>query len=131
MKGVNLVNECSRRVARHGPRPPAAVAYWAALLGLALPPCFIGRGEEEPFGHLDEGNSLLTLDSGELLEELVERVAGGEVVEETLHGETRVFYDVRDETVEVLAIVAKRQAQGWLAEQGTPEPNGGVGEGEG
>jgi mRNA-degrading endonuclease RelE of RelBE toxin-antitoxin system len=46
-------------------------------------------------------------------------------------GETRVFYDVRDETVEVLAIVAKRQAQGWLAGQGTPEPNGGAGEGEG
>jgi mRNA-degrading endonuclease RelE of RelBE toxin-antitoxin system len=46
-------------------------------------------------------------------------------------GETRVFYDVRDETVEVLAIVAKRQAQGWLAEQGTPEPNSGAGEGEG
>ena len=46
-------------------------------------------------------------------------------------GETRVFYDVRDETVEVLAIVAKRQAQEWLAEEGTPEPNGGTGEGEG
>ena len=46
-------------------------------------------------------------------------------------GETRVFYDVRNETVEVLAIVAKRQAQEWLAEEGTPEPNGGTGEGEG
>ena len=46
-------------------------------------------------------------------------------------GETRVFYDVRDKTVEVLAIVAKRQAQRWLAEQGTPEPDGGTGEGEG
>ena len=46
-------------------------------------------------------------------------------------GETRVFYDVRDETVEVLAIVAKRQAQRWLAEQGTPDPHGGPGEGEG
>jgi mRNA-degrading endonuclease RelE of RelBE toxin-antitoxin system len=46
-------------------------------------------------------------------------------------GETRVFYDVRDETVEVLAIVAKRQAQKWLAEEGTPEPDGGSGQGEG
>jgi hypothetical protein len=46
-------------------------------------------------------------------------------------GETRVFYDVRDETVEVLAIVAKTQARGWLAEQGTPEPHSGPGEGEG
>jgi mRNA-degrading endonuclease RelE of RelBE toxin-antitoxin system len=46
-------------------------------------------------------------------------------------GETRVFYDVRDETVEVLAIVAKRQAERWLAEEGTLEPNGGAGEGEG
>jgi mRNA-degrading endonuclease RelE of RelBE toxin-antitoxin system len=46
-------------------------------------------------------------------------------------GETRVFYDVRDEAVEVIAIVAKRQAQGWLAEEGTPEPNSRAGEGEG
>jgi hypothetical protein len=34
-------------------------------------------------------------------------------------------------TVEVLAIVAKAQAQGWLAEQGTPDADGGAGEGEG
>jgi mRNA-degrading endonuclease RelE of RelBE toxin-antitoxin system len=46
-------------------------------------------------------------------------------------GETRVFYDVRDEAVEVIAIVAKRQAQEWLAGEGTPEPNGGAGQGEG
>jgi mRNA-degrading endonuclease RelE of RelBE toxin-antitoxin system len=46
-------------------------------------------------------------------------------------GETRVFYDVRDETVEVLAIVAKRQAQRWLAEQGTPHLDGGPSESEG
>ena len=46
-------------------------------------------------------------------------------------GETRVFYDVTDEAVEVLAIVAKRQAQAWLAERGTPEPEGGSGKGEG
>ena len=35
-------------------------------------------------------------------------------------GEVRVFYDVRDETVEVLAIVTKAEAQSWLDEQGTP-----------
>jgi mRNA-degrading endonuclease RelE of RelBE toxin-antitoxin system len=46
-------------------------------------------------------------------------------------GETRVFYDVRDETVEVLAIVAKRQAERWLAEEGTPDPDGRSGKGEG
>jgi mRNA-degrading endonuclease RelE of RelBE toxin-antitoxin system len=46
-------------------------------------------------------------------------------------GETRVFYDVTDEAVEVVAIVAKRQAQAWLADRGTPEPEGGPGEGEG
>jgi len=46
-------------------------------------------------------------------------------------GETRVFYDVRDESVEVLAIVAKRQAQKWLEEESAPEPEGGAGQGEG
>jgi len=46
-------------------------------------------------------------------------------------GETRVFYDVRDETVEVLAIIAKRQAERWLQEEGTPQPDRGAGEGEG
>ena len=46
-------------------------------------------------------------------------------------GETRVFYDVTDEAVEILAIVAKRQAQGWLADWGAPEPEGGPREGEG
>jgi mRNA-degrading endonuclease RelE of RelBE toxin-antitoxin system len=43
-------------------------------------------------------------------------------------GEMRVFYDVGNEIVEVLAIVSKKQAQRWLAEQGTPGPNRGVGE---
>ena len=37
-------------------------------------------------------------------------------------GETRVFYDVRDETVEVLAVVTKRQAERWLEAEGTPAP---------
>ena len=46
-------------------------------------------------------------------------------------GETRVFYDVTDEAVEVLAIVPKKQAQAWLADRGTPEPESSSGEGEG
>jgi mRNA-degrading endonuclease RelE of RelBE toxin-antitoxin system len=45
--------------------------------------------------------------------------------------EMRVFYDVREQTVEVLAIVEKEQAQRWLAEQGTPNANRGTGEVEG
>jgi mRNA-degrading endonuclease RelE of RelBE toxin-antitoxin system len=45
-------------------------------------------------------------------------------------GETRVFYDVRDQ-IEVLAIVAKRQAQGWLEEEGTPETDRSPSEAEG
>jgi mRNA-degrading endonuclease RelE of RelBE toxin-antitoxin system len=36
-------------------------------------------------------------------------------------GEVRVFYDVSDETVEVLAIVAKSEADAWLAQFGSPE----------
>jgi hypothetical protein len=41
-----------------------------------------------------------------------------------------VFYDVTDKTVEVLAIVAKKQAQAWLAGRGTPDPESSTGEGE-
>src|ERR1700690_94101 len=36
-------------------------------------------------------------------------------------GEVRVFYDVSGTTVEVLAIVAKSEAQSWLAQFGNPE----------
>ena len=35
-------------------------------------------------------------------------------------GEVRVFYDVTHEAVEVLAIVTKAEAAGWLSEHGTP-----------
>ena len=45
--------------------------------------------------------------------------------------ETRVFYDVTDKAVEVLAIVSKGQAQAWLAEHGQPDPGGAPGGGEG
>jgi mRNA-degrading endonuclease RelE of RelBE toxin-antitoxin system len=46
-------------------------------------------------------------------------------------GEMRVFYDVRDQTVEVVAIVAKKQAEAWLADRGTAQAKRGPGEGEG
>jgi mRNA-degrading endonuclease RelE of RelBE toxin-antitoxin system len=35
--------------------------------------------------------------------------------------EVRVFYDVTGPTVEVLAIVAKSEAESWLAQFGNPE----------
>ena len=42
-------------------------------------------------------------------------------------GDIRVFYDVTETAVEVLAIVEKHEAQAWLDEEGTPAPDGGVG----
>ena len=42
-------------------------------------------------------------------------------------GEVRVFYDVTREAVEVLAIVTKGDASGWLAEHGTPGAPGSAG----
>jgi len=36
-------------------------------------------------------------------------------------GEIRVLYDVSASTVEILAIVAKSEAESWLAEFGIPE----------
>lgn len=45
--------------------------------------------------------------------------------------EVRVFYDVRETTVEVLAIVAKAKAEEWLKQEGTPSSSGGPGEGKG
>ena len=35
--------------------------------------------------------------------------------------EVRVFYDLSGSTVEVLAIVAKSEAESWLAQFGSPE----------
>jgi mRNA-degrading endonuclease RelE of RelBE toxin-antitoxin system len=46
-------------------------------------------------------------------------------------GEIRVFYDVTETEVQVLAIVSKAQAQAWRDQQGIPTPPGGSGEGEG
>src|SRR5512146_388560 len=45
--------------------------------------------------------------------------------------EVRVFYDVTKETVEVLAIISKAEAAGWLAEEATPAAPSGSGQGEG
>jgi mRNA interferase RelE/StbE len=45
--------------------------------------------------------------------------------------EVRVFYDVIETTVEVLAIVPKTQAAAWLAEEALPSPSSGSGEGQG
>jgi mRNA interferase RelE/StbE len=36
-------------------------------------------------------------------------------------GEVRVFYDISGTTVEVLAIVAKSEADSWLAQFADPE----------
>ncbi len=41
----------------------------------------------------------------------------------------RVFYDVTETTVEVLAIVRKAEAQAWLEQEGTFGSGGGPGEG--
>jgi mRNA-degrading endonuclease RelE of RelBE toxin-antitoxin system len=45
--------------------------------------------------------------------------------------EVRVFYDVTETAVEVLAIVPKEQAEVWLAEEATPAAPSRPGEGEG
>ncbi|MGE3844988.1 MAG: type II toxin-antitoxin system RelE/ParE family toxin, partial [Vicinamibacterales bacterium] len=42
----------------------------------------------------------------------------------------RVFYDVTETTVQILAIITKAEGQKWLDQAGTPD-EGAVGEGEG
>jgi hypothetical protein len=54
---------------------------------------FIGPSENQFFGNLDERDGLLMRDRGELLEELAERVACGEVVEKVLDGDPRTAED--------------------------------------
>ena len=44
-------------------------------------------------------------------------------------GDIRVFYDVTETTVEVLAVIAKAEAQAWLEREGTPDAGGGPGKG--
>jgi mRNA interferase RelE/StbE len=36
-------------------------------------------------------------------------------------GEIRVYYDVADQVVEILAIIQKSEAASWLAEEGEPQ----------
>ncbi len=38
-------------------------------------------------------------------------------------GDIRVFYDVAETQVQILAVVTKADAQAWLDEQGTPTAN--------
>jgi mRNA interferase RelE/StbE len=45
--------------------------------------------------------------------------------------ETRVFYDVTEAAVEILAIVSKAEAEKWLKEKGESSQKGGSGKGEG
>jgi mRNA interferase RelE/StbE len=45
--------------------------------------------------------------------------------------EIRVFYDITEKKVDVLAIVPKAQAQACLDEEGAPTQEGGAGEDEG
>ena len=45
--------------------------------------------------------------------------------------DVRVFYDVKGGTVEVLAVISKEQAEGWLEAEGTADPRGTSREGEG
>ncbi len=42
-------------------------------------------------------------------------------------GEVRVFYDVTDKAVEILAIVTKADAPRWLDQHGSPDAPGGAG----
>ena len=41
----------------------------------------------------------------------------------------RVFYDVTETSVEILAIIKKQEAQAWLDQEGTPGASGGPGQG--
>ena len=45
--------------------------------------------------------------------------------------EVRVFYDVTETAVEVLAIISKAKAHEWLDEKAAPRPPRGAGEGKG
>ncbi len=46
-------------------------------------------------------------------------------------GEIRVFYDVTETAVEILAIIPKSEAAAWLTEEAIAAPPGSPGEGEG
>lgn len=42
--------------------------------------------------------------------------------------ETKVFYDVTETAVEILAIIEKQEAQAWLDQEGTPRAGRGPGQ---
>jgi len=44
-------------------------------------------------------------------------------------GDIRVFYDVAEDRVEVLAVVSKAQADAWLQQEGRVHEEGGAGKG--
>jgi mRNA-degrading endonuclease RelE of RelBE toxin-antitoxin system len=44
-------------------------------------------------------------------------------------GELRVFYDDVETEVQVLAVVSKAQAQGWLEQEGVADEGGGISQG--
>jgi mRNA interferase RelE/StbE len=46
-------------------------------------------------------------------------------------GEIRVFYDIAEKEVQVLAVVSKSEARAWLDEQGIASAPSSPGEGEG
>ena len=46
-------------------------------------------------------------------------------------GDIRVFYDITEATVEILAIVTKAEAQGWLDAEGSPTRDRGAGRSQG
>lgn len=46
-------------------------------------------------------------------------------------GDIRVFYDVTETTVEVLAVITKGEAQAWLDAEGSPGTGGSSGQGQG
>jgi mRNA-degrading endonuclease RelE of RelBE toxin-antitoxin system len=46
-------------------------------------------------------------------------------------GDIRVFYDITETQVQVLAIVTKAEAQAWLEQEGTPDSEGAEGGGSG
>ena len=62
----------------------------------------------------------------------IERLRGLERPQFRLRvGEIRVFYDVTESAVEILAIIPKAKADAWLKQEGTSIPVGGSGESEG
>jgi hypothetical protein len=73
--------------------------------------------EARKYGRFLGGDGPKSVDSAQI------RLAPGEFGQQyrSLVDEARIFYDVSGAVVEVLAIVAKSEAQSWLAQFGNPE----------